>query len=50
MLVKLRTWSCRDQNAGRRHNIKSDNSAFESVEEFKYLVTTLTNQFYSGRN
>ena len=34
----------RDQNAGRSHNIKNDNSSFESVEEFKYLGTTLTNQ------
>ena len=33
-----------DQNAGRSHNIKIDNSAFESVEQFKYLGTTLTNQ------
>jgi len=34
----------RDQNAGQRHNIKTDNSSFERVEEFKYLVTTLTNK------
>ena len=34
----------RDQNAGRSHNIKSDNSSFERMEEFKYLRTTLTNQ------
>jgi len=27
----------RDQNAGRSHNIKNDNSSFERVEEFKYL-------------
>ena len=33
-----------DQNAGRSHNIKNDNSSFESIEEFKYLGTTLTNQ------
>jgi len=33
-----------DQNAGRSHNIKTDNSSFERVEEFKYLGTTLTNQ------
>ena len=32
----------RDQNAGRSHNIKTDNSSFEMVEEFKYLGTTLT--------
>ena len=34
----------RDQNAGRSHSIKTDNSSFERVEEFKYLGTTLTNQ------
>ena len=34
----------RDQNAGRSHSIKTDNSSFERVEEFKYLETTLTNQ------
>jgi len=34
----------RDQNAGRIHNIKIDNSSFERVEKFKYLGTTLTNQ------
>jgi hypothetical protein len=32
----------RDQNAGRNHSIKIDNSSFERVEEFKYLGTTLT--------
>jgi hypothetical protein len=36
----------RDQNAGRSHNIKIDNSSFERVEEFKYLSTHLTNQNY----
>jgi len=34
----------RDQNAGRSHSMKIDNSSFERVEEFKYLGTTLTNQ------
>jgi len=34
----------RDQKAGRSHNIKTDNSSFERVEEFTYLGTTLTNQ------
>jgi UDP-galactopyranose mutase len=34
----------RDQNAGRNHNIRIDNSSFERVEEFKYLGTTSTNQ------
>ena len=34
----------RDQDVGRSHSIKIDNSSFERVEEFKYLGTTLTNQ------
>jgi hypothetical protein len=34
----------RQLEAGRRHNIKTDNSSFVWVEEFKYLGTTLTNQ------
>jgi len=34
----------RYQNTGRSHSIKTDNSAFERVEEFKYFGTTLTNQ------
>ena len=34
----------RDQNAGRTHNIKIDNSSFERVEEFRYLGTTQMNQ------
>jgi len=34
----------RDQNAGRSRSMKTDNSSFERVEEFKYLGTTLTNQ------
>ena len=33
----------RDQNAGRIHSVRIDNSAFERVEEFKYFGTTLTN-------
>jgi len=33
-----------DQNAGQSHSMKSDNSFFERVEEFRYLGTTLTNQ------
>jgi len=32
------------QNTGRSHNIKIDKSSLEMVEEFKYLVITLTNQ------
>ena len=35
---------CRNRNAGQSHTIKIDNTSFESVEEFKYLGTTLTNQ------
>jgi len=34
----------RDQNAGRSHNIKIDNSPLERVEKFKYLVTNLRDQ------
>ena len=34
----------RDQNAGRSHNMRTDNRSFERVEQFKYLGTTLTNQ------
>ena len=34
----------RDQNAGRSHSMKSDNSSIERTEEFRYLGKTLTNQ------
>jgi len=34
----------RDQNAGRNHSVRINNSTFEKVEEFKYLGTTLTHQ------
>ena len=34
----------RDQNAGRSHSMKIDNSSIERVEEFKYLGKTLTNK------
>ena len=34
----------RDQNAGRSHSMKTDNSSIERVKEFKYLGTTLTNK------
>jgi hypothetical protein len=34
----------RDKNAGRRHSVKSENSSFEMVGEFKYLGTNLTYQ------
>jgi len=33
----------RDQNVGQSHSIQTDNSSFETAEEFKYL-RTLTNQ------
>jgi hypothetical protein len=36
----------RDQDAGRSHGIKIENSSFESVEKFKYLGKTLTNDNY----
>jgi len=35
----------RDRNAGRSHSMKIS-SAFETVEEFRYLGTTFTNQTY----
>jgi len=34
----------RYRNTGRNHSIKTDNSSFERVEEFKYLGITLTYQ------
>ena len=34
----------RDQDAGRSHSMKIDNSCIERAEEFKYLGTTLTNK------
>ena len=40
----------RDQNAGRSHSMKIDNSSFERVEEFKYLENFNKSKFYSGRN
>ena len=36
----------RNQNAGRIHSMKIDDSFIERVEEFKYLGITLTNQNY----
>jgi hypothetical protein len=32
----------RDQNAGRSHNVKTDNSSFQRADPFNYLGTTLT--------
>ena len=42
----------RDQNAGRIHSMKVDNSSIERVEEFKYVFGNNFNKskFYSGRN
>ena len=34
----------RYENAGRSYSMKTDNSSFERVEEYRYLWTTLTNQ------
>jgi hypothetical protein len=33
-----------DQDARRRHSVKTENISFESVEVFKYLRTTLSNE------
>jgi hypothetical protein len=35
----------RDQNAGCSQNIKTDNSSLERKEQFKFLGTTLINQY-----
>jgi hypothetical protein len=35
---------CRDQNTGRSHNIKNDNSSFHGWKVSKFLGTTLKNQ------
>ena len=41
----------RDQNAGRIHSVRIDNSTFGRVEEFKYLRKTFNkSKFYCGRN
>ena len=44
MLIKRYMVMSRYQNAGRSHSMKTDNSSFERVEDFKYLGTALTNQ------
>src|SRR5215469_16049153 len=47
MLIKTKDMiMSRDQNAGRSHSMRIDNSSIERVEEFKYLGTMLTNQNY----
>ena len=41
----------RDQNAGRSHNMKIDNSSFEMVEEIEIIWNNLNKPaFYRGRN
>jgi len=35
----------RDHKAGRSHSTKIHNSTFERVEEFRYFVTTIKNQY-----
>ncbi len=44
MLIKPSTWLSGEQTAGLSHTMNVDNSSIESVEVFKYLGTTLTNQ------
>jgi hypothetical protein len=34
----------RDQNTGRSHSIKTENSSLERAEDFKYMGTALTNK------
>ena len=34
----------RDQKAGRIHSVRIGNNTFESLDEFKYLGTNLTNK------
>jgi len=43
MVIKYMIMS-RDQNAGRSHSMKIDNSSIERVEEFKHLGATLKNK------
>jgi hypothetical protein len=41
----------RDQNAGRNHSMKIDNSSIERVEEFKIFGNNFNkSKLYSGRN
>ena len=48
MLIKRSTWLCIGvgMQGGGGYSLKTDNSSIERVEEFKYLVTTLTDQNY----
>jgi hypothetical protein len=46
--TKYMLLSCH-QNAGQNHDIKMPNRSFENLSQFKYLGTTVTNQFDSGR-
>jgi len=39
----------RDQNVGRIHSVRTENSTFDRVEDFKYLGTTLTNQTFIAK-
>jgi hypothetical protein len=39
-----KTMYSRDHNAGRIHNVQIDNSNFKSVEKFRYLGTTVSNE------
>ena len=47
MLIKLSTWSCLEIRMQDEFSVRTDNSAFDRVEEFKYLGTTLTNTDFS---
>jgi len=40
----IATVMSRDHNARQSHSMKTGNSSFEKVEQFKYYGTTLTNQ------
>jgi hypothetical protein len=39
----------RHQNAGKNHDIKISNKAFENVAQLRYLRTTVTNQIWFTR-
>ena len=38
---------CRDQHPGQNHDMKIGNKLFQSVEELKYLITTIKTKFPS---